>query len=127
MGEHGELSQEFNKFAYLLASKDLNKINKLLSCENKEILQRIILGRLYYAIYHFFAEKNEAFRNSTSSNKHQKLLEILKKEKKYKEYQVCLKLQKLRIWADYETKPQKENIKIAQLTKEVYSFFIKGL
>ena len=101
---HLDLAKQFQKFADDLASEKIN-------VEDKVLLRRIIFSRYYYALFHKYFAIDPELANSTEGQKHKQIKEKLKKTNK-KFYNIFIKLQNLRIWADYKPTENKKALKL---------------
>jgi len=91
---HIEYAKELNSFSY-------NCYNEELEFITNETKDRILLGRLYYALVHFYFSKYPVLAASYAPSKHETLLQIIMKERSESEARVFKTLKKLREWADY--------------------------
>lgn len=91
--EYIDYAKELNSFSYNCNSQNLNFINT-------ETKRRILLGRLYYSLVHFYFSKYPMLASSKAAGKHETLLRILKKERP-NEYNLFNNLKTLREWSDY--------------------------
>jgi len=92
--EHLEYSKELNSFAYYCHQNTLDFVTE-------ETKTRVLLGRLYYALVHFYFSKYPELASSSGTNKHETLSRILDKENP-KESRLFHQLKKLRVWSDYQ-------------------------
>jgi len=121
---HQELANQFNQFAYELIKKH-NLINQeIISIQNEILLRRIIFSRFYYALYHKYLAHDSKLSKSTGASKHDAIKQTIQHCNDDKLNQIFIKLQNLRVWADYnldENNNQALNINLNQLSNDVHS------
>jgi len=99
---HQEIANDFKQFTYECISNEKN-IKEILPSFNNDILyRRIIINRLYYALFHKYLHEDHALQSSNAPGQHTTILKKLS-SKDAKLYQIYSKLYHLRIWADYNT------------------------
>jgi len=91
---HLDYAKQLNSFSYNCNLKDLNFIDN-------ETKKRVLLGRLYYSLFHYYLEKYPTIAQSTASGKHETILQIIRKEKSPQEYTLFSQLKSIREWGDY--------------------------
>lgn len=92
--EHLDYSKKLNTFSY-----NCNSIN--LDFADDETKKRILLGRLYYSIFHYYLEEYPQLAQSSGAGKHETLLQIIRKERSNQEYILFSQLKSIREWGDY--------------------------
>ena len=119
---HLDLAKIFNSFSYYLEqnkNRNTNSENRFYNLTAIDLF-RIVVSRLYYALYHQYLHSNLEMVESTSSNKHREIKERLQKSSNRDLSKLFFELQQLRVWADYETKPTpKFKLQIAYLLHKV--------
>lgn len=68
---------------------------------NDETKTRVLIGRLYYALMHYYFDMYPTLAASTGANKHETLKQMILKEKSQQEASLFTTLKSLREWSDY--------------------------
>lgn len=92
--DHLEFSKELNSFSFNCMKKELPFINT-------ETKTRVLIGRLYYALVHYYFNAYPTLAASTGSNKHETLKQMILKERTTQEATLFTTLRSLRVWGDY--------------------------
>lgn len=122
--DHLTLAQEFNEFAYNLVSNHSSINRQIPALKNNILLRRIVFSRYYYALYHKYLAYDVQLSNLSGTNKHQAIVTKLESCSKHQKlYQIFIKFQNLRVWADYQedNNPSALQVNLSQITEEVYS------
>jgi len=116
-----KLYELLSNFSYELYKNRDDVIKFIQSVENEEFFRRILFNRLYYALFHKYLDIDIELKNS-SVKKHEAIKAKLKFSNN-KFYQVFVKLQNLRIWADYRYEQDKKVIEtdLLRLINDVYA------
>ena len=115
------LAKQLNDFCYeLLQNRGLLK-STIKTIQDEEFFRRVLFNRLYYSLFHKYLELDDELRSS-SVKQHEAIKEKLKYSKNRKFYQQFVKLQNLRIWADYryDYDEKFKNINLNRLLRDVY-------
>lgn len=92
--DYVEYSKELNSFSFNCNKETLDFIED----ETKE---RVLLGRLYYALVHYYFSQYPEIASSSAAGKHETLLRKIEKEESSSEYILFKTMKSLREWADY--------------------------
>ena len=115
------LAKQLNDFCYeLLKNRDSLK-STIKTIEDEEFFRRVLFNRLYYSLFHKYLELDDELRNS-KVKKHKAIKEKLKYSKNEKFYLQFVKLQNLRIWADYryDDYEKAKSINLNKLLRDVH-------
>lgn len=91
---------------YLIYSRQLNSFSFHYQKEKTAYVTddtktRILIGRLYYSLVHYYFSEYPTLAASTGSGKHETLLRKINTEKSSNEYILFKTLKSLREWGDY--------------------------
>jgi len=115
------LAKQLNDFCYeLLKNRDSLK-STIKTIKDEEFFRRVLFNRLYYSLFHKYLELDNELRSS-SVKQHEAIKEKLKYSNNTKFYQQFVKLQNLRIWADYryDYDEKFKNINLNRLLRDVH-------
>ena len=115
------LAKQLSDFCFeLLQNRGLLK-STIKTIEDEEFFRRVLFNRLYYSLFHKYLELDDELRNS-KVKKHKAIKEKLKYSNNTKFYQQFVKLQNLRIWADYryDYDEKFKNINLNRLLRDVH-------
>ena len=115
------LAKQLNDFCYeLLKNRDSLK-STIKTIKDEEFFRRVLFNRLYYSLFHKYLELDDELRNS-NVKKHEAIKEKLKYSKNIKFYLQFVKLQNLRIWADYryDDYEKAKSINLNKLLRDVH-------
>lgn len=115
------LAKQLSDFCYeLLQNRGLLK-STIKTIEDEEFFRRVLFNRLYYSLFHKYLELDDELRNS-KVKKHKAIKEKLKYSKNIKFYLQFVKLQNLRIWADYryDDYEKAKSINLNKLLEDVH-------
>lgn len=98
---HKDYSIELNNFSYNFGLANISTFSI-----SEETHKRIIVSKLYYALYHRILEELPSIQNSDGSNKHETIENILSKQANkgalyLRLHQLFRDLKGFRVWADY--------------------------
>ncbi|MBL0686459.1 MAG: hypothetical protein JJV94_01350 [Sulfurospirillum sp.] len=110
--KHLCLAKKFNEFAYELVSKETTIKGNLTSLKDDSLFRRVIFQKYYYALYHKYLAHDDELSSKTGSGKHGAIKSKIEKCRDEKLSQVFIKLQNLRVWADYEYSDQDKALKV---------------
>lgn len=115
------LAKQLSDFCFeLLQNRGLLK-STIKTIEDEEFFRRVLFNRLYYSLFHKYLELDDELRNS-KVKKHKAIKEKLKYSKNIKFYLQFVKLQNLRIWADYryDDYEKAKSINLNKLLRDVH-------
>lgn len=115
------LAKQLSDFCFeLLQNRGLLK-STIKTIEDEEFFRRVLFNRLYYSLFHKYLELDDELRNS-KVKKHKAIKEKLKYSNNTKFYQQFVKLQNLRIWADYryDDYEKAKSINLNKLLRDVH-------
>lgn len=115
------LAKQLSDFCFeLLQNRGLLK-STIKTIEDEEFFRRVLFNRLYYSLFHKYLELDDELRNS-KVKKHEAIKEKLKYSNNTKFYQQFVKLQNLRIWADYryDDYEKAKSINLNKLLRDVH-------
>jgi len=115
------LAKQLNDFCYELLQNRGSLKSTIKTIEDEEFFRRVLFNRLYYSLFHKYLELDDELRNS-KVKKHKAIKEKLKYSKNIKFYLQFVKLQNLRIWADYryDDYEKAKSINLNKLLRDVY-------
>ena len=100
MNDYKTYSIALNKCVF-----DTIKMREDFSDEHKEVLDKSLINRMYYALYNRLVTELEEVQNTTA-NKHKQIYDILTKQSSNREIErvkdVFEDMKRLREWADYK-------------------------
>jgi len=92
--EYLKYAQELNSFSYNCYNQEIDFITN-------DTKNRILLGRLYYSLVHYYYAQYPQIAVSKASGKHETLLRMIEKERHQSEAILFKTLKTLREWGDY--------------------------
>lgn len=102
------------EIAYRLHKSD-DKIFKI----DQDALNRTIINRSYYALFHKILPYYPLINNSTGGKKHEALREAIKANREL--HQLFCTLQDLRVWADYKIEMPMKISDLTAILEKTYS------
>lgn len=108
-----ELSEQFFIIACEIKTKCCTSLNQ-------EQLSRAVFSRLYYALYHKYLAHDSTLLNTSLGQKHEMIQSSIGRGNYlHKTKQIYIKMYKLRLWADYDKRIDKDLIE-ADMNRYVY-------
>lgn len=115
------LAKQLNDFCFELLQNRGSLKSTIKTIEDEEFFRRVLFNRLYYSLFHKYLELDNELRSS-SVKQHEAIKEKLKYSKNIKFYLQFVKLQNLRIWADYryDDYEKAKSINLNKLLRDVH-------
>lgn len=117
---HLDIAKQFNEFAYELVKNRHKIIGDIKSLEDETLFRRVIYNKYYYALFHKYLAYDDDLSQSTAGGKHTTIINKLRTNDNEEFLSTFIKLQNLRIWADY--KPDNHiDININTISNQVWN------